>query len=472
MSGSLETDTKGSTLPVFKIDLSLPPSERYVELAKHYRGQMRSLAGLFDELVVSIHPNIPLRLVHWVARLCLRRLYTVEETEEIRGISRVTGIDMYLLVSFNVLLDLFMGCTSGGVKVKQQGRQTKMVHFRTLDWGMDPLRSLVIQLEYVRSPETDKVLATSITYAGFVGVLTGVKKDLSVSLNFRPVHDPRKSIPYYFNHLLILLGIRRSISSLLRQCILPVPLQRTSFPLWLWPWRKSRGDLSARPPDSLDDVVGRMPETPTTAAYLIFSDGALTVTMEKDYRSAVVRSSSSFIVITNHDQQPDSAPTETVAEDQRRRRTSLGIISSEMQSVADVIDESSERRNCIQTQWDHKVRQHMRGDRRKSDRITGSDHRFDPVRRTRASTRLGGEKSDHHEDGVQDHHRPDNSKSEADVSTYEAEGIAATQREVVQWLSEFPIVNESTHYAVIMDPSEGKIAWVQRYLEPRFVDEN
>lgn len=52
-----------------------------------------------------------------------------------------------------------------------------MLHFRTLDWGMDPLRSVLVQLEFVRSKSEDpeKAIARTVTYAGFVGALTGVR---------------------------------------------------------------------------------------------------------------------------------------------------------------------------------------------------------------------------------------------------------------------------------------------------------
>lgn len=287
---------------------------------------MRSLVRLFDDLLLSMNPNVSIQWVHRLAQLFLVRLYTVEETEEIRGICEVTGIKMHLMVSLNVLLDLLMGCTSGGVRVAEneetddlydgeekeddeqngqpRSKKIKMLHFRTLDWGMDALRALVVQLEYVRCPEVDKILATSITYVGFVGVLTGVRKNFSASLNFRPVHDTRKNFRFYFNHLLILLGVRRSISSLLRQYILPEPTGQPVRRLWhrSWPWRKADDSSHSETPTprwkSLAEITTKLPSQPTTAAYLIFSDGKSTVTMEKDYKTAVVRSSSSFIVTT------------------------------------------------------------------------------------------------------------------------------------------------------------------------------
>jgi hypothetical protein len=107
----------------------------------------------------------------------LRRVYSKEETEELRGISEAAGVEMFLVVALNTFLDLFMGCTSGGVRTRDSDGdelETRMLHFRTLDWGMDSLRRVLVNLEFVRSPGTE-VIARSITYAGFVGVLTGVR---------------------------------------------------------------------------------------------------------------------------------------------------------------------------------------------------------------------------------------------------------------------------------------------------------
>lgn len=74
----------GKAPPIFRINLSLPPSERYVELSRIYRDRMRALRSMFDELVQGISPKIPLKGVHLLARLALRRLYTDEETDELR----------------------------------------------------------------------------------------------------------------------------------------------------------------------------------------------------------------------------------------------------------------------------------------------------------------------------------------------------------------------------------------------------
>ncbi|KAJ5723606.1 beta subunit of N-acylethanolamine-hydrolyzing acid amidase-domain-containing protein [Penicillium malachiteum] len=434
----------GDKPPIFRINLSLPPAERYVSLAALYRDRMRALRGMFDDLVESLSPKIPVKLMHKLAWLCLHRLHTREETQELRGISQATDIDMYLLICLNTVLDLLMGCTSGGARVQSSSSQNRMLHFRTLDWGMDPLRDLIVQLEFIRDSEPEKVLATSITYVGFVGVLTGVRENLSASLNFRPVHDTTRNFTFYANHLFVLLGLRQSISSLLRQCILP-PSENSPY-------------------ETLDDIVKNVPGTPTTAAYLIFSDRSKTVTMEKDHRTAVVRSSSSFIVTTNHDQGPNSESTEEVAQTKRESHRGLSLVSSDLQAMEDLIEDSNERRGCIKAKWDNEVReQNESRNTRLSAKIEIRPHAESSG--SRSSVRLRKKRED------EKRRAEDEAKRIILFSPDDDSDVAITKTTLVKWLTTFPVVNETTHYATIMDPCKGEISWIRRYYANDWIEE-
>lgn len=170
-------------IPVYRIDLSLPPRERYKALAIEYKPQIASITPLFNQLLTDLGiPDKRHGTINTLARLMLRGVYSPTETAELRGISEVTGVDMYLLVALNVVLDLLMGCTSSTVK----SDAGSIWHLRTLDWGMDPLRDVIVQLNFIRSQKDsakdaqtagcsnpDEVIARSITYVGFVGVLVG-----------------------------------------------------------------------------------------------------------------------------------------------------------------------------------------------------------------------------------------------------------------------------------------------------------
>ncbi|KAJ5146383.1 uncharacterized protein N7515_000947 [Penicillium bovifimosum] len=422
MTAARLRELKATQPPVFRINLSLPPEERYKTLARLYKDKLHVVTDIFDEVIHNLAPKLPTKPIHWMARMCLRKLYTKEETAEIRGISHVTGIDLYFLISFNVVLDLLMGCTSGGVRM-HDGLWTRMVHFRTLDWGMDALRDLIVQLEYIRDDEPDNVLASCITYVGFVGVLTGVRKGLSVSLNFRAVHDSRRDRGFYWNHLLVFLGFRQSVTSLLRQIIIPgsvVPDNSLSNTSTIW------------------DVIVEVPGMRTTAAYLIFCDGSRTMFMEKDYESAVWRTSTSFLIKTNHDEDVNTATAEAIARD----KGYTGLRSKNCaQSMAEVFEQSRKRQESMQLKWESRVQDHKAFQRQKRIR-----------RATEAAL-----------SSTQPLHLRWKRNTEGEYPPESETEVSATLGTVLGWLCADPIVNRDTHYAVLMDPVEGRFIYAGQF---------
>ena len=382
----------GCHIPEYIIDQSLPPVQRYQHVAADFRAQAAALPALFDEIILGMKPNATVDRFRRLARLLLRRVYYKEENEELRGISQILGIEMWLLVAFNVLLDLFMGCTSGAARVRDEKGGIKMLHFRTLDWGMDPLRKVVVHLHFIEKQDGD-IIASTITYLGYVGVVTGVRQGLSMSLNFRPNHDRSGRLAnfrFYFHHLLVLLGLRPSISSLLRQQLLPA---HNAFP----------HHKTTRP--TLQSIERTLPAKTTTAAYLIFSDGDRTVTMEKDHHTALVRSSSAFIVATNHDEAEEKSPELRTP---REQALSQALQATGMQ---DLVDESIERKNVSLQFWK---------DSSRGARQNGPEGYVAPT----------------------------------------------TRNTIVQWINAYPITNEETHYATVMDAKVGKVIWAERHLEP------
>ena len=102
---SSDASRSGDEPPRYTVDLSLPPRKRYQHIAADFKPQIATLPALFDEVVQDLRVRVSVERVRWLARLLLRRVYSKEESEELRGIQEVTGIEMYLLVAFNVLLD-------------------------------------------------------------------------------------------------------------------------------------------------------------------------------------------------------------------------------------------------------------------------------------------------------------------------------------------------------------------------------
>lgn len=278
------------------------------------------------------------------------------------------------------------------MKIQQPGQEPKMVHFRTLDWGMEILRRVIVRLDFIDSLRPQEgVIASTITYVGYVGVLTGVRKGLSVSLNFRPCHDSSSRLVnfrFHLNHVLILLGFRPSISSLLRQCLF------------------SSRSLSLQHPssaNSLSALQAQLPSIRTTAAYLIMCDGERTVVVEKDRATATVICSGDFVVATNHD------VADEVAERKTPNAYNEGRSALRLGGIDELVKESIHRKELVCDLW-------------KKSRQSG-----------RCKTQREGWKH-------------------------------ARIADVVGWMNKYPILNEETHYATIMDPSAGTIVWTRRYI--------
>ena len=409
---SSRSSNKPNEPPRFTIDLSLPPEQRYLEVCAAFKSEMVNLTSLFDEVVGDMVPWLSSKWLHFICRMLLRRVYDREEHGELKGISNATGVQMYLLVCFNVLLDLFMGCSSGGAVVRaggDKGEGSKMVHFRTLDWGMPSLRRVIVHLDFV-SEEGGPVIASSVTYAGYVGVLTGVRKDLSLSLNFRPNRNDNgkfgADLKYRWHHLMVLLGRRQSISSLLRRFLLPRP-ERNRIVSWL-PFTK-RGVMQRWDYENIIKTVGREsgksnPVT-TTACYLCFCNGLETTTVEKDRVSAVVRSSIEFIVVTNNDEEyfVDSNISE------REAKATPVIPDATLQEI---IAEARDRTECARNNWNN---------------LRAAERKKDP---------------------------------KANVKTL------CTTEDIIELVQKYPTTNECTHFACVMDPSEGTVAWCRRWIKP------
>lgn len=211
-----------------------------------------------------------------------------------------------------------------------------------------------------------------------------------MSLNFRAMHNANtrwENFRFYAHHLAVLLGYRQSISSVLRELLFddnPKTPTQTG-------------------PTELNTVEKELGPKHTTAAYLVFCDGKRSMAMEKDFCTANTRwDKDGFVVATNHDiEDPDAAKDTTPAGNhpaQLARR----------EAMADLLDDSAERSECISAKWRKKARRGARSDGRRN-------------------------------------------------------GISSD--EAIAWVSAWPTTNETTHFATVMNAKTGVIQWGHAYHE-------
>ncbi|KAF5248167.1 hypothetical protein FANTH_6097 [Fusarium anthophilum] len=392
-------------IPKFTVDLSLPPETRYDHVVPHFKTAVDScdLPSLFYTLLDELVGKFAGKIMAAISPLLMRRVHSDEENAELVGISKAIGIPMHILVAFNVLLDLLLGCTSGGVRALDPGsggNATRMLHFRTLDWAMHQLRNIIVELDFVRTAG-GPVIATTVGYLGYIGVLTGVRKGMSLSLNFRPYHAKetlRQRLSYRYNQAMVVLGQRQSISSSLREIILgdsTIPEKQSD----------ETHETDEVSPDLQDEyvqqVLTKLSTCSSTAAYLILCQPDRVFIIEKDNHSASIRESDTFLTAYNHDVKDEDNPAHL-------QQAAAELAEGEDPTgMADLVAYSLERKQDLDEQW----RKCVRACRRR----------------------------------------------------YKLRIDVVTKEDVVKFLQNDMIRNGETHYAVIMDPKEGKVMWRRAY---------
>jgi hypothetical protein len=228
---------------------------------------------------------------------------------------------MHILIAYNIFLDLMMGCISGGVRC-HNGR---ILHFRNLDWGMDELRPLVITLTYTRA---GNIVARSITYAGYIGVLTGVREGLSMSLNYRALSG-QSWFTWGMHWVAIFLGLRPTISSLLRSIL-----------------------LSPGAAPQVEELAGTVSRWISAPCYLVFcGPQGILLLLEKDYKSSVVQEGSEFLVVANHDLEMEGwEEAEFAALAKKERDTGM----------EDLVCDSRMRKELVMKAWERRRRSGVR----------------------------------------------------------------------------------------------------------------
>lgn len=98
--------------------------------------------------------------------------------EELISISEYTGISFDKLLLMQLCYEMCSMCTSVGTKLCD-----KNIHFRTMDWSMDFLKEITVQLKFVKE---NKQIFEATSWVGYLGILTGLSyNNYSIALNFR-----------------------------------------------------------------------------------------------------------------------------------------------------------------------------------------------------------------------------------------------------------------------------------------------
>ena len=161
-------------VPRYVVDLDAPPEQRWRHVVADYSDRLPGVIGLADEILGDLGGKIVEPLLATAASVGL-----VHCGDELRGVSEATGIPLGRVVMLQIAYEAFAACTS----IVTEGEDGHPLHIRTMDWDMPELMPLTIEVVFVRGGQ---VVFSATTWAGYIGILTGVRPGgFSVSVNYR-----------------------------------------------------------------------------------------------------------------------------------------------------------------------------------------------------------------------------------------------------------------------------------------------
>lgn len=154
----------------FTIDLDDPPFERWNQVAEVYGERLRRACRLMP---------VP----SWIQTFINvgHHLGMTMYSQELKGIAHYARVPLGQLTALQLMLEASTGCTS----YVNQMEDGVVKHFRTMDWHSEEgiLEELCLTVEFVRD---ERVVARGVTWAGCVGLFTGVSaQGFGAALHYR-----------------------------------------------------------------------------------------------------------------------------------------------------------------------------------------------------------------------------------------------------------------------------------------------
>uniref|UniRef100_A0A8C3LSS7 Acid ceramidase n=2 Tax=Phasianidae TaxID=9005 RepID=A0A8C3LSS7_CHRPC len=180
-------------VPTYIINLDLPPSKRWDELIRAKKTELKAVIQNIKDIANTFFPSGKIVDIvdHKISHLTDTLPYPFNE--ELQGIANSSGIPLGEIVIFNIFYEIFTVCTS----IVAEDSTGKLYHARNLDFGLflgwdvknnswtvtRELKPTVVNLDFQRN---NKTVFRSTNFAGYIGMVSGVKPDLfTLTMNER-----------------------------------------------------------------------------------------------------------------------------------------------------------------------------------------------------------------------------------------------------------------------------------------------
>jgi acid ceramidase len=187
---------QAAVVPWLTVDLDLPPELRYREIYGPFGAGMKEVIDTIKMMGTIVTGDFLIPLIEHLMQYAHDELFPSKYAKEIDGIAESTGLSVADLAMMNIYYELSRFCTS----IVAENTNGQVFHARNLDFGQlfvwdiekkswhltEALKKITVNLNFVKD---GKVIFKGTTFAGHLGIITGMKMDqftLSMNAKVKP----------------------------------------------------------------------------------------------------------------------------------------------------------------------------------------------------------------------------------------------------------------------------------------------
>lgn len=160
------------------INLDLEANKRWNKVVYDHRSKCINVIKHMESLIGSSFMSSVIKGALKGLVKIYDKIGYVMHKDELQSVADLLGVSFESVVLSQLCYEMFSACTS--IVFEQDGQN---VHYRTMDWNLDILKDITIELDFQRDGKT---LFIATSWAGYIGIFTGMKpKCYSIALNYR-----------------------------------------------------------------------------------------------------------------------------------------------------------------------------------------------------------------------------------------------------------------------------------------------
>jgi hypothetical protein len=201
------------TIPEFDFNLDTEPSQRWKHILDHFQQNPNTLSKLKNNIDIILQ-QFGYNTIYSMITKSVSGIYSlfnwIMYKEEMQSIADFIDLPLEKVIIMQLIYEVSAACTTFVTKVDND-----YTMFRTLDWPMNFLNDLTINLNIKKNGQT---IGKATTWAGYVGMITAMSSNgYAIALNYRRTQN--FSFNTIINNALNTLKLRWPIGYLIRYTV-------------------------------------------------------------------------------------------------------------------------------------------------------------------------------------------------------------------------------------------------------------